>query len=501
MTSCLYIVIPIVAVIAGMALAWYAARWYAQLADEPESEQGQFARETLQRLQDLTRTVKAEVDQHSSCVDEINAQLSESIDGDDDSVLEAVSDLIEANRRMQRQLSTAEERLQAQARQIESHAVEARTDALTQVANRRALDDELKRCAADFQRRGTPAILLLYDVDHFKKFNDTHGHQTGDEVLRGVARVLRGALGDIGLVARYGGEEFAVICAGMGYAAIAAQAERARQAVASMHLRSGGKSLSVTVSGGLADFLVGDDDRELIRRADEALYASKKAGRNCAHYNDGRCNHLVKPDQTQAASPVTLPTNKLGDEWLYEADEAPDSAQREPIPHISSRPAFFDDLIRRLSYCRRGGTPLTLLLVQVDAFPRIVNDHGPAASDVVLRVTAQLINAVMRDMDHVTRMGDDTFALILPGALLADGVTIAERLRQAVERCRLPRKAGASWFTISAGVVEGGESDDLRKILQRAREALGSAANQGRNRVIGHDAHGSPVRAAELAIR
>ena len=198
---------------------------------------------------------------------------------------------------------------------------------------------------------------------------------------------------------------------------------------------------------------------------------------------------------------MTLPTNKVGDEWLYDSDETAETSQAEPIPHISSRPAFFDDLIRRLSHCRRGGTPLTLLLVQVDAFPRIVNDHGSAASDVVLRVTAQLINAVMRDMDHVTRMGEDTFALILPGALLGDGVTIAERLRQAVERCRLPRKAGASWFTISVGVVEGGESDDLRKILQRAREALGCAANQGRNRVIGHDALGTQIRAAELAIR
>ena len=496
--SWLYLAIPI-AVLAGMAAAWFAARWYSQWTFEPEDEQDQFARDTLQRLQDLTRTVKAEVDEHSTCVEEINAQLTESLDSEDDSVLEAVSDLIEANRRMQRQLDTAEERLQAQARQIESHAVEARTDALTQVANRRALDDELKRCAADYQRRGTPAILLLFDVDHFKKFNDTHGHQTGDEVLRGVARVLRSALGDVGLVARYGGEEFAVICSGLGYAAIAAQAERARQAVASLHLRKGGQTLSVTVSGGLADFLPGDDDRELIRRADEAMYASKKAGRNCAHYNDGRCNHVVKPDQSQAAAPVAIPANKIGDEWLYDAEES--AFQPEPIPHISSRPAFFDDLIRRLSHCRRGGTPLTLLLVQVDAFPRIVNDHGPAAADVVLRVTAQLINAVMRDMDHVTRLGDDTFALILPGALLGDGVTIAERLRQAVERCRLPRKAGASWFTISVGVVEGCESDDLRKVLQRAREALGCAANQGRNRVIGHDALGTQIRAAELAIR
>src|SRR5439155_11482685 len=110
-----------------------------------------------------------------------------------------------------RELDSAEERLQSQALQMESHACEARTDALTQVANRRALDDELTRCLIDFQRRQTPTTLMLLDVDHFKRFNDTHGHQAGDDALQGVARLVRQAVGEAGFVARYGGEEFAVV--------------------------------------------------------------------------------------------------------------------------------------------------------------------------------------------------------------------------------------------------------------------------------------------------
>jgi diguanylate cyclase (GGDEF)-like protein len=112
-----------------------------------------------------------------------------------------------------------------------------------------------------------------------------------------------------------------------------------------------------------------------------------------------------------------------------------------------------------------------------------------------------LINAVMRDMDHVARLGDDTFAVLMPGALLHDGVSIAERLRHAVERCRLPRKAGANWFTISVGVVEASDGDDLRRLLQRGRSALSAAVNQGRNCVVGRDALGAQVREGELISR
>jgi len=91
------------------------------------------------------------------------------------------------------------------------------------------------------------------------------------------------------------------------------------------------------------------------------------------------------------------------------------------------------------------------------------------------------------------------FILLLPGALLSDGVTIAERLRAAVERCRLPRKAGANWYTISAGVVQATEGDDLRRVLQRVRAALTAAVNQGRNCVVGRDSLGGKVRENPVA--
>jgi diguanylate cyclase (GGDEF)-like protein len=99
----------------------------------------------------------------------------------------------------------------------------------------------------------------------------------------------------------------------------------------------------------------------------------------------------------------------------------------------------------------------------------------------------------MRDMDHVARLSEDTFALLLPGALLSDGMTIAQRLRQTVERCVLPRKAGTTWITISAGVVEASDGDDLRRILQRGRQGLAEAVHQGGNRVVGLDARGAAV--------
>jgi diguanylate cyclase len=476
----------------GVGVAWLLFFRYRMRDTDPvEESQAHFAHETLIKLQELTSKVAADVDRHSSAVREINAQLADS--DDEAAVLAAVAQLIEANRRMQERLDTAEQRLQVQARQMESHAVEARTDALTQVANRRALDDEIRRCLADFTSRGVISTLMLIDVDHFKKFNDTHGHQSGDEVLRGVARVLRNNVSEVGLVARYGGEEFAVIFAGHSITAVMAQAERARQAIAGTSFRCAGRELFVTVSGGLSETQPGDQDKEFIRRADEALYSSKKAGRNCGHYNDGRTNHRIKADAI-ANLPKTPLTEQVGDEWLFEAENTAEALYHEPLAHVSNRPTFFDDMIRRLSQWRRGATPLTLMLVQIDGLGRIVADHGQPGSEVVLRVTAQLVNAVMRDMDHVARLGDDTFAMLMPGAQLAHAVAIAERLRNACERCRLPRKAGVSYFTISIGVVEASDGDDLRLILERARKALHAAINQGRNRVCGHDLLGCTVK-------
>jgi diguanylate cyclase len=438
-----------------------------------------FAEETLARLQDLTQKVAAEVDQHAECVEEISAQLRSSPHHDEEAVIAAVAQLIEANRRMQRELQAAEERLQAQARQIEMQALEARTDPLTRVANRRAFDDELRRCHERWVQQGIPTTMLLLDVDHFKRFNDTLGHQAGDDALRHVADVLKRTVGDVAFVARYGGEEFAVLFPNQTADMAIPYCERARQAIANTRLTIDGREHRITVSMGVAQWLPDETECDLLRRADEALYASKNGGRNCGHFHDGRCCRLVRATVSAPAAAEAFPEG-VGDEWLFEHDLSTEALFREPIANVANRPAFFDELIRRLSQLRKHKTPLSLVLIQVDGYPRLVREQGPSAGEVVLRITAQLINAAMRDLDVVTRISDDTFALMLPGTRLADAQLLAQRIQQAAQRCVLPRRAALPRLELRFGTVEATPSDDLRRVLQRARLSLNTAADSTR---------------------
>ena len=166
---------------------------------------------------------------------------------------------------------------------IASHMEEAYTDVLTDLANRRAFDVELGRSITRRQRCGTPLSLLLVDIDFFKQFNDTHGHQIGDAILKEVARRLTQAAPTTATVARLGGDEFAVILAGNTLEEASEIAESSRKALGDFPLHFGGQEHHVTLSIGLAESQIDDDPAELIRRSDSALYAAKEAGRNLCY--------------------------------------------------------------------------------------------------------------------------------------------------------------------------------------------------------------------------
>ena len=158
----------------------------------------------------------------------------------------------------------------------------ALTDELTGLYNRRYLlahlDEVMARAAGD----GVGAVLLMFDIDHFKRVNDTCGHAAGDEVLRQIAARALDSVRSVDLVARLGGEEFAVVMPETGLAVAATVAERLRRAVAGepFHWRAGGRCLRVTVSIGATAAITGDDRDRLLKRADDALYEAKSAGRN-----------------------------------------------------------------------------------------------------------------------------------------------------------------------------------------------------------------------------
>jgi len=164
-------------------------------------------------------------------------------------------------------------------RKLDELDVVSRTDALTGLHNRRHVQEHLTTCAAAARRHGHPLSVLVVDVDHFKRVNDTVGHAGGDRVLRAVAGALAAAVRTEDVVGRWGGEEFLLVLPHTGPAAARVLAERLRAEVAALDVEVDGRPVPVTVSVGGAGAL-GPVHGDLLTLADRQLYAAKDAGRD-----------------------------------------------------------------------------------------------------------------------------------------------------------------------------------------------------------------------------
>ncbi len=153
-------------------------------------------------------------------------------------------------------------------------------DTLTGIPNRRAFDLESRNAFETFMRHKTPCCLALVDVDHFKKINDTYGHQTGDKVLQSVARLLRSKLRRIDFLARYGGEEFAIILPNTTLRGAVQVMERVRKTLNATEFLTRGNKIRVTASFGISELHLDSSIESWIENADRALYRAKDTGRN-----------------------------------------------------------------------------------------------------------------------------------------------------------------------------------------------------------------------------
>ncbi|WP_455217446.1 GGDEF domain-containing protein [Kaarinaea lacus] len=180
-----------------------------------------------------------------------------------------------------RTLEESLDRAQVQENQLR---IEASTDALTGFYNHEYILAKLKQAMTEDARAERPTSIMMADLDHFKKINDTHGHLVGDKVLVEVARRLSTAVRDFDSLGRYGGEEFLIVLKGTPLSTAITVAERIRTHIAAGPITMHGLKVQVTISIGVGVIKPGEDVEDFIHRADKALYEAKSAGRNCVKF-------------------------------------------------------------------------------------------------------------------------------------------------------------------------------------------------------------------------
>jgi diguanylate cyclase len=181
---------------------------------------------------------------------------------------------------MRERLETIEKESTQLAERLDAAREAASHDSLTGCFNRAAFDAMLSEEYAAWCERSTPLSLHMWDIDHFKAINDTHGHRVGDMALKAVAAVLKKTVRSSDYVARYGGEEFVLVLRATSLETAAELAEALRQRIATTNFVYKGRQVDVTASCGVAEFSRGDTPATVLERADRALYRAKANGRN-----------------------------------------------------------------------------------------------------------------------------------------------------------------------------------------------------------------------------
>lgn len=413
-----------------------------------------------QQMRDLAHNVASEVGAHNTFVsgisDELGAIDIKSPDANA-SVVDAVAKIMSANETLQSRLADAEQKIRAQAEELKIQQSEARTDALTKLANRRAFDDVLAQNISLYRRKGQPFSLLFFDVDHFKQFNDTHGHQAGDEVLRCVGKTLANVVKDSDIPCRYGGEEFALVMPSTPVVEGRIAAERVRKAIEAMDVEFEGKSLHVTISVGLAEAVQGEDAVKLIGRADSGVYVSKAAGRNCGHWHDG--TDYIRMDL--ASNPKTTPS---------ETPEQPLAADgsEQSLDALPDQAAFTRELQRRVAESHRFGVSLASMHIDVRNYGELEKEYGDAVGRLLLDSVAQFIRSSLRDMDLLGTLDPGEFAVMLPGSTEDEAQVIATRIHLALSSCAIPLNGKDIQLELGIGVSDVKPNDDALSMMGRA---------------------------------
>jgi diguanylate cyclase len=254
---------------------------------------------------------------------------------------------------------------------------------------------------------------------------------------------------------RYGGEEFAVILPSTNINDARCAAERFRNAVESSVTKFDGKQLAVTASIGVAQVHDNDNPIALIRRADDAMYKSKEAGRNCGHWHDGsRCLPVTEDALPPSANSA-------------ETDDGKTAAD-----HLMNGSDFTEILQRRVVESQRFGLPLSILYLNVDDYRTIEQDYGKSIAKLALDSVATFFHSALREMDLLARINDGEFVAMLPGSTEAEAHQIAKRMQVAMSNCLIPIRDQQTRLTCSHGVAQLKPNETAPLLVARAKGSI-----------------------------
>jgi diguanylate cyclase (GGDEF)-like protein len=295
--------LPVTVALAVVAALGYLfgcrARAVAQ-ASETEQARRELkrAKTVAKELEIISEQVRKNLAMHHGSINRFKERVTElSIQSKDvawQELCKEAEDMLKPTLRLAAQLAKAYDEIRQQTNHLMTFT-ELRTDPLTRVSNRRALDECLENMFSLMHRYEQVFSIAIFDIDHFKKINDERGHLQGDQVLQRVARLIDDNIRDTDVVARFGGEEFVVVMPHTPLDGACIFSERLRGKIEA--------ELNLTVSGGVAYALEADSVATLVSRADTALYAAKAAGRNRVFQHDG---NEVDPVPFESAPIVAL---------------------------------------------------------------------------------------------------------------------------------------------------------------------------------------------------
>lgn len=372
-------------------------------------------------------------------------------------------------------------------------------DSHTGLLNRFALKDDFdKYSKSDLVLSGDSRAIVYLDLDNFKPINDRYGHEVGDEVLREVAKLLLAQVGPADGVYRVGGDEFVILLSRYNTQTLLDEGERLRKSISDHDFKpsEGIEPIKISASIGVTILDPHSQLEDSIRQADMAMYQAKRQGGDrvvCFTATDDDSTSINQDIHVQHFENVTRVVTGRVTELITQLgrrliEAAREEANNDALTKLNNRRYFDSRLSREFELAKKHGRDLTIAFMDIDNFHDVNTIYGWPTGDHILRTFSQIAQENIRLVDWLARYGGEEFCLVMLDTDLEQGLTVAERIRNAVAKSNVqsldhrPVK-----LTVSIGVAKlSDEVDTPVALVQKASKALIKAKGSGRNRVC-HD--------------